>query len=677
MMRAKIACILVLAIAGCGRTRVPGSNFTAAPSQDQAAATAALDAMAEHILAHPQPASRLFVEGYRMRTLVAAHELGVAHATGGLEAALRFADSLVTQQRDDGYWHIGYDTGWVADMAAALAIFGTLEPHASPEQMSRYEAAAERFIDALVRDDMVDQSTKAIGVGFPMSQKPVSAKRVWDSRLGYANEPYMVSTALAGIAVQSWLSHRTGKPAYAARAKAALEWSLSRIDTSGVVPVIRGQEGPFGVAAYVQEGWMAADAWLEDPAVRDLLARDLPSHVNWLLRTQGSDGAWSSGVRGDIARTPAIVNFLLWYNETFGPHEDVRLAVQRASPALIAMSQFVTVPRSDKSRPTKILPAAAADLAPLDFEVLSALVGRPLAALARGRSLQPLEPEAKSLFGRAFFAPPLSDEKAREYTDKLHAAQRQASANPADAEALIWVGRRTAYLGRFRDAIAVFTSGIERWPDNPRLYRHRGHRYITLRQFDAAIADLEKAAALIRDLPDEVEPDGLPNKYNIPTSTLHSNIWYHLGLAYYLKGDFENARRCYVECMKFSTNDDMICATTDWLYMTLRRLGREAEARAVLEPIRADMRVLENVAYHDRLMLYKGERTPESLLAAQSDDPVEIATHGYGVGNWYFCNGEIETAKEIFQKVLASPQWNAFGYIAAEADLARLGATPR
>ena len=670
-----------LTVASCGGTRAPRSDSTAVSVYDSAAAAAALDAIAAHIGSNPQPATRLFVEGYRMRTLIAADELGTAHGAGCVAAAIRFADSLVAQQRPDGYWSIGYDTGWIADMAAALAIFGALEPHAGPERLARYEVAAARFVDALVRDDMIDKSTGAIGVGFPMSQKPESAKRVWNSRIGYANEPYMVSTALAGIALQSWLAHRTGKPEYAARAKAALAWSLSRVDTSGAVPVLRGQEGPFGVAAYVQEGWMAAHTWLEDPTVHELLQRELPRHVRWLLRTQGSDGAWSSGVRGDFARTPAIVNFLLWYDVTHGPRDDVRVAVQHASRPLVALGRFAAEPSPAKApaaKPRQLprdVPAAAGQLAPLDFEVLRALVGRPLAALAGG--LRPIEPEAKSLFGQPLYAPPLSEEKRLEYTANVNETLRDVAANPANVDAQIWLGRRMAYLGHFRAAIDRFSRSIERWPQDPRLYRHRGHRYITVREFDRAIADLEKATTLIRDRPDEIEPDGLPNKYNIPTSTLHSNIWYHLGLAYYLKGDFENARRCYVECMKFSTNDDMICATTDWLYMTLRRLDRDAEAHAVLEPIRADMRILENVAYHDRLLLYKGERTPESLLATQSNDPVEIATHGYGVGNWYFCNGEIEKAKEIFRKVLTSPQWNAFGTIAAEADLARLGATPR
>ena len=53
-----------------------------------------------------------------------------------------------------------------------------------------------------------------------------------------------------------------------------------------------------------------------------------------------------------------------------------------------------------------------------------------------------------------------------------------------------------------------------------------------------AIADLRRASQLVAGKPDEVEPDGAPNKAGIPRSTLQSNIWYHLGLAQYLRGDF-------------------------------------------------------------------------------------------------------------------------------------------
>lgn len=244
--------------------------------------------------------------------------------------------------------------------------------------------------------------------------------------------------------------------------------------------------------------------------------------------------------------------------------------------------------------------------------------------------------------------------------------------SPDDTDALIWLGRRTAYLGRYQEAIRIFSQGILKHPGDARFYRHRGHRYITVRDFDLAITDLKTAARLTAGKPDEIEPDGLPNARNIPTSTLQSNIWYHLGLARYLKGNFEGALAAYREDLKVSTNPDMLCATTHWLYMTLRRLGKDEEARQVLEPIHAGMDVIENQAYHRLLLMYKGELSPEDLRSGASGD-LDPPTLGYGLGNWHLYNGRREEAVRIFREVLAGGNQGAFGYIAAEAELKRLG----
>jgi tetratricopeptide (TPR) repeat protein len=282
------------------------------------------------------------------------------------------------------------------------------------------------------------------------------------------------------------------------------------------------------------------------------------------------------------------------------------------------------------------------------------------------------QPEAISLLGKPLYSPPLPEERKKELEANLARAKADYEQKPDDPERLIWLGRRTAYLGRYREAIQIYTRGIEKHSNYAKLYRHRGHRYITIREFDKAIADLEKAALLIRGVPDEIEPDGMPNKFNIPTSTSHFNIWYHLGLAYYLKGDFKNALRCYVECMKFSKNDDALCATSHWLYMTYRRLERGREAAKVLEPIHKEMKILENTAYHHLLLMYKGQMSPESLLESARENDLDMATVGYGVGNWHLYNGQVGKAREVFQKVIEGPNWAAFGYIAAEADLKRL-----
>jgi tetratricopeptide (TPR) repeat protein len=282
-------------------------------------------------------------------------------------------------------------------------------------------------------------------------------------------------------------------------------------------------------------------------------------------------------------------------------------------------------------------------------------------------------PEAYSLFREPLYPIAIAPEEKAKLDSSLASAQAEYDQDPTDPERIIWLGRRLAYLWRYQEAIAIYSKGIELHPNYAKLYRHRGHRYITIREFGKAIVDLKKAAKLIEGVPDEIEPDGAPNKYNIPTSTSHSNIWYHLGLAYYLKGDFENALRSYPECMKFSKiNDDMLCATSDWLYMTYRRLGRAAEAQKILVPIHENMKILENYSYHKRLLMYKGLIPPDSLLDTQNSSDLDIATQGYGVGNWYFYNGQIERAKEIFEKVIKGKYWPAFGYIAAEADLKRL-----
>ncbi len=280
-------------------------------------------------------------------------------------------------------------------------------------------------------------------------------------------------------------------------------------------------------------------------------------------------------------------------------------------------------------------------------------------------------PEATSLSGRPLVPPAKLPNQAKLEAD-LAQAEKALAARPTDADAIMWLGRRQAYLWRFQDSIATYTKGIALYPNNPRFYRHRGHRYITVRQFNRAAADFEKAASLIMGTQDEIEPDGAPNPTGKPRSTLHFNIWYHLGLASYLTGDYAKALDAYDACMKVSNNDDAVVATSDWKWMTLMRLGRKAEAAKVLERITPEMEILENGSYHRRLLMYKGLEKPEVLLNPADADDLTIATQGYGVANYYYVTGDKARARQIFEKVVSGLQWNAFGYIAAEVDLQRL-----
>jgi tetratricopeptide (TPR) repeat protein len=254
--------------------------------------------------------------------------------------------------------------------------------------------------------------------------------------------------------------------------------------------------------------------------------------------------------------------------------------------------------------------------------------------------------------------------------DNLAAARTEYEKDPDDADNIIWLGRRLGYVQDYRGAVEAFSEGIRKHPDDARFYRHRGHRYISIREFDRAIADLEKAAELIAGTGDEVEPDGAPNPAGIPVSTLHSNIWYHLGLAYYLKGDLDNALRVYEIAIAETPNDDMRVATTHWLYMTLRLLGRDEDARAALGPIHDDMNVIESMPYHQLCLMYKGEAETGRVLTSNITEAGGDSAK-YGIANWHYYNGRLDDAKAGFEDMIATSGWASFGRIAAESDLAR------
>ena len=284
--------------------------------------------------------------------------------------------------------------------------------------------------------------------------------------------------------------------------------------------------------------------------------------------------------------------------------------------------------------------------------------------------------EATSLLGKPLVAAPQSAEARAALEKNLAAARAEYEKDPDDADAIIWLGRRLGYLGRYRDAIAAFSEGIDKHPEDARMYRHRGHRHISVRELDKAVADLSKAASLVEGRPDEVEPDGQPNARNIPTSTLKTNVYYHLALAHYLRDDFEQALEGWRQCERYSKNPDMLVATTHWLYMTLRRLDRAGEARQALEPISAGMDIIENRSYHRLLLLYKGIEKADALEAAVKSGGLDAVTLGYGLGNWHLYNGRRDQAMSLFREIVEqhANQWPAFGYLAAEAELARLRA---
>lgn len=268
--------------------------------------------------------------------------------------------------------------------------------------------------------------------------------------------------------------------------------------------------------------------------------------------------------------------------------------------------------------------------------------------------------------------PVMSDSLKNVFQKNLASAESKYQNDNSNAEHIIWYGRRTAYLGNYKEAIDLYTKGIILYPTNARFYRHRGHRYITLRCLDKAISDLKKGSELISGQIDEIEEDGIPNAANMPTSTLHSNIWYHLGLAYYLKEEHRSALLAFEKCMSVSDNDDMLVATLNWLNITLRKMGRDKDADQRLKEVTADMMIVENRDYHDILLMYISGDDSKLVEKTQNQETLSNSTVGFALGTYYLLNGKKQKAKEIFEKVVAGNQWSSFGFIAAEAELANM-----
>jgi tetratricopeptide (TPR) repeat protein len=265
------------------------------------------------------------------------------------------------------------------------------------------------------------------------------------------------------------------------------------------------------------------------------------------------------------------------------------------------------------------------------------------------------KPELVSPLGVKHFA------KADDKGD-IAKSEAEVAAQPKNVDRLIALGRAQSAAWRYQDAVATYTRALEIGPADARLYRHRGHRYISLRQFDNAVADLKRASQLNdRDF----------------------DIWYHLGLAHYLRGEFAPAASAYEKCYAVAEReraanpadkdgrDDSIIAISDWLYMSYRRLNKPTDAARILEKITPESKVKENKSYHERLLFYKGLKQESELLNLKDANDLDIATVGYGLGNWHLYNGNPTKANEYFRKIVSGKFWPAFGFIAAEAELAR------
>jgi tetratricopeptide (TPR) repeat protein len=233
-------------------------------------------------------------------------------------------------------------------------------------------------------------------------------------------------------------------------------------------------------------------------------------------------------------------------------------------------------------------------------------------------------------------------------TGTVARAEQALAADSRNVDLIIALGVAQSGAQQFREAIATFTRGLAIAPDHAMLYRWRGHRHLSVREFDRAMADLTRGYGL---------------------DSLNYGVLFHLGVLRFAQGDFNGAADAFRRGQRIPPNAGELAGSTDWLWMSLMRAGRAAEARAMLAS-RADS-LPAGYAYTQRLRLYRGEIGPDQVFTAADTAGTQVATLSYGVGNWYLVRGDSAKAREWFERAVKSGGWAAFGFIVAERELAR------
>ena len=243
-------------------------------------------------------------------------------------------------------------------------------------------------------------------------------------------------------------------------------------------------------------------------------------------------------------------------------------------------------------------------------------------------------------------------------SDEVKAIDAKLAQQPENAE--LWMQRGLALSGQnlMREAVEAYSRAIALDPFNGVLYRHRGHRHLSCWQFVDAAADFTTAARLL--------PEGHPEEWN---------VWYHLGLVWYLQGEYAQAEQAYKHCYDITDKSDLInfCPITDWLWRTEMRLGKTEEAKALLAALPADFDIeMEPCGYSRVCAMYQGRVKPEELIEGRMlPERLDAMTMVYALSNYYYVMGDEKRSNELIEETLSfgdAEWWCAFGYLAAMQD---------
>jgi len=282
--------------------------------------------------------------------------------------------------------------------------------------------------------------------------------------------------------------------------------------------------------------------------------------------------------------------------------------------------------------------------------------------------------QALSLLGDTLWNAPVPTLEQQHRLRALLDARRRLAAQPTDINTKLLVARRTAEMGRLREAISLYTEAIAEQPTGPRQFRRRGELLLLTREVDQAIRDLRRAEGTLAGDSGAKEFTELPSGEMMQSSLLHATRWL-LGVAYYVRGDHAAARKAFTRSLEVAGDADEVAAGALWLFFTLRREKRMSEAVLILRAVPGSLPVLKRSAELNLLRLFKGEITVDTLRTHSiTDGPLDEREplYFYGLGFARLVQGRPDEAAELFHQAMSGGLWTAIPYLAAEAEVARI-----
>jgi tetratricopeptide (TPR) repeat protein len=254
----------------------------------------------------------------------------------------------------------------------------------------------------------------------------------------------------------------------------------------------------------------------------------------------------------------------------------------------------------------------------------------------------------------------------REYDRALTAFDRAIQLDSKNVQAYRRRAAALASLRRFADAVAACSNGMAANPGETTLLVDRGHYYLNLHRIDLALADLSRVEAMRTDT--VVVPLNARDRIERLQGEDYQ-LWFHLGLAKYLDGQFAAAVDTFDKCIRTAR---FTCE--GWRYLALRHAGRDKEAQAFLDStfavtagVRRRTDLLRSIIFTFKVRSWDVD--PSDL----PDDPLDRSTIAYNVGIWHLLNGRTDRARTFFELATTAPSdSDAFGALAAEAELKRM-----